>query len=703
MIITSFNTFIIKEEIEKNINYENWQIIFIFILYILIYFFGGIICFIPAQIFIYDETKNFWNSLLMLLTLTFAVITKNSFHFYFFDQIKSLQDSLVLCSFLFIFFSLIYLCFLRKFKTSIKKDNDNKINNFVKEKDLLYYDINQEEDSFEIKNEDFTPVSDYLLDENIYVEKDKNGNNNINMMERNYNKILNYTASFSKGYLNFKFERIKVGIKIKDKFEYFNSFFNKKFILLLLINFFSRFQKVKFKTDLKKLFDSMEHEYYSLILLNSIFVINYAITYFLLFIFIRAKVELNEYKKNIIYKQEKVIIYLIIITCTILLGFSYINMFLNNPNRYNICILAIAISGNINYLYYAFYSTKKRQFITMSGLFAISSVILKIIEIIYEPFTEMYWLKFQVISSIIGIFLSFIVKYIIEKEYKYLIMKVDYINEDSKKKKNVKRFLCIFIFLIILIIPIFFISISIEENKAKDNDIPILIDQFNYTSDSSSYKSMTYKLLGNAVYIICAYGPKAKKGGRGGKICGENYFIQNATLNVTFGGQQAGGKGGEGCGITFGKGYNGAGYTMVEYSNNFTIVAGGGGGNSESNNEGGDAESDGKGYFNGKGATKYKGGDGGDASIPKERGTRLKGGDGVGSSQLNKYCGGGGGAGYYGGGAGDWGEEKNAGGGGGGSNFCYSNKCTEDGINYKYDYSTIEIYKKKLNRNNILI
>jgi len=135
---------------------------------------------------------------------------------------------------------------------------------------------------------------------------------------------------------------------------------------------------------------------------------------------------------------------------------------------------------------------------------------------------------------------------------------------------------------------------------------------------------------------------------------------------------------------------------MVEYSNNFTIVAGGGGGNSENNNEGGDAESDGKGYFNGKGASKYKGGDGGDPSILKERGSRLKGGDGVGLFKLNRYCGGGGGAGYYGGGAGDWGEESNAGGGGGGSNFCYSNKCTEDGINYKYDYSTVEIYKKKV-------
>ena len=102
-----------------------------------IYLFGGIISFIPAQIFIYDETKNFWNSLLMLSTLTSAVITKNILHFYFFDKINSLQGSLVLCSFLFIFFSLIYLFFLHKSKTSTKKDNDNIINNSSKKKN--YY------------------------------------------------------------------------------------------------------------------------------------------------------------------------------------------------------------------------------------------------------------------------------------------------------------------------------------------------------------------------------------------------------------------------------------------------------------------------------------------------------------------------------------------------------------------------------------
>lgn len=87
------------------------------------------------------------------------------------------------------------------------------------------------------------------------------------------------------------------------------------------------------------------------------------------------------------------ITYLIIIVNFLLLCFSYNNMSLNMSNRDSICIIAISISGNINYLYYVFYSTKKRQFITMSGYFAISSLFLKIIEIINGSFDEMYWFR----------------------------------------------------------------------------------------------------------------------------------------------------------------------------------------------------------------------------------------------------------------------------------------------------------------------
>lgn len=260
MIITSFNSFYIKDEIEKNHDYKNWQLISIFLQYISIYFFGGIIAFIPAQIFVYDETQNFKNCLAMLFTLTLAVIVKNIFHFYCFHDI-SLRLSLILCSFLFLLFSLIYLYFLLQSKTSTKNDdndNDNIINKSGKKEEDLYYDINEAEDSFEINNENLIPISDYEQDEDINVEKNKDGKNN--MIKRYNNKILSYTASFSRGYLNFEFERVNVSIKIKGACEFFYSLFNTKFILLLAINFFSRFQKVKFKSDLKNQFDSEDNE-----------------------------------------------------------------------------------------------------------------------------------------------------------------------------------------------------------------------------------------------------------------------------------------------------------------------------------------------------------------------------------------------------------------------------------------------------------
>ena len=694
MLVNSFNAFLEKEDIEKERPYKIGQLIYFLILYLFIYFPAGIIAFVPVQIYEYDETTNFRNCLYMLFSLTFAVILKNYFHFYFGYFINSIRLSLVLCSFLFLFFSLIYLRFLYKSKTSTKKDNDKAISDSEKKR-ILNYDItNNNDDS---KNEDLIQLSEYV--QNTIINDNKILIDFDNKMESNDNKELIYTASYNLGYLYFEFKKMSFGIKINNKCEYFKNYFNWKFILLLLINFCSRFQKVKFKTDLKDYFEYLKNDDYCLFLLIVIFLTNYIITFLLLFALHKNKY-INEQEKNnyLIYKQEKFIIYLIIIVDFILMSFSYINMILENSFKGNITIWALAISGNINYLYYVFYSTKKRQFISMSGYFAISSFILKIIEMIKEPFYQMYWFRVQILSSLLGVFFSFFAKNIIDNEYKYLIKKEEYVYEDFKrnKKKYKRRLLILSIVIIILIIPMF--CIPIKDNKSeKEDDYKYNIKSiynYSYYSDSDDYNSKTYKLLGDDVYIICVYGPKAKRGGRGGKICGEYYFPLNATLNLTLGGREAGGKGGKNCGFfSKGNGNNGAGYTMVEYTNKFMVVAGGGGGNSENNIEGGDAECDGKGYYNGKGASKYKGGEGGDPSKNKENGAKWRGGDGVGKSDLNKFCGGGGGAGYYGGGAGDWGEKDNVGGGGGGSNHCDAEKCYDDGINGKYDYASIEIYK----------
>lgn len=630
----------------------------------------------------------------MLSSLAIAVIMKNSLHIYF-------NFSQFWCSFLFLIFSLIYLLFfLYGFKASTKQNINNNINDREKKskneneinggvsKIKNEYEIN-EYNSFEYQNDKyFFPLSNY--EQNKYTEDEHNTS-----IERNDNEKSNYFASFNNGHLDIEFQRITISVQIKNMFEFYFNIFNKKFILLLLINFFSRFQKVKFKTDIKNIFEEIDNKFIHMFYLDLIFTLTYLITFILLFFNLAYKFLIEDKnKKKVINRQEKFILYLIIIINIILVCFSYNNMNLKNTNRNFICFVAIALSGNINYLYYVFYSTKKRNFITMSGYFAFSSIVLKIIDAFFEPYNKMIWFKIQVISSFIGISLSFYVLFLIEEEYKHLIENDNSINEDIEKKKRKKKIILFVIIIIILLIPFFCIPIhENDKNKEKKDDMK-LIDTFYFNSSSSNYNIKNYKLLGDAIYKICVYGPKAKKGGRGGKICGGIYFEVNTTLNLTFGGQQARGKGGTKCGYwEGGEGFNGAGYTMAQHFSDFFVVAGGGGGNSESGNEGGDAECDGKGYFNGKGASKYEGGDGG-SSLLAELGIIFKGGDGVGEPRSNQFCGGGGGAGYYGGGAGHWGEEGNDGGGGGGSNYCKADFCSDDGINYKYDYSTIEIYKK---------
>ena len=244
--------------------------------------------------------------------------------------------------------------------------------------------------------------------------------------------------------------------------------------------------------------------------------------------------------------------------------------------------------------------------------------------------------------------------------------------------------------------------------NAKSSDIEKFIDGFikkeihSYcykTSDCSISDNTNYPIK-KVNYSICVYGPKAKNGGKGGKVCGQNYFSYDTTLKFVFGGREAGGEGGKGCGfLGNGNGHNGAGYTMAYLQDeSFKIIAGGGGGNSESGNAGGDAEKDGKGLFYGRGATQESGGEGGDKNSDKEKGSPLRGGSGESIDKRGKYCGGGGGSGCKGGGAGDWGDKGNDGGGGGGSNCCKAQKCESSEINEETEFSCVEIFnitKKK--------
>jgi hypothetical protein len=280
---------------------------------------------------------------------------------------------------------------------------------------------------------------------------------------------------------------------------------------------------------------------------------------------------------------------------------------------------------------------------------------------------------------------------------------IKYIKEDIQKQNKNKKNYILWIIIILLILlafaSIFFVLYFLKKNENEDKFInEILIWEKNYTENNYTDIS-EYKINETSQYRICVYGAKAEKGGKGCVQCAESNFEKGAIIQYRLGGKSSGGEGGKNCGWTPKNAPNGAGLSWANYSNYFFIVAGGGGGNSESGKQGGDCEQDGAGKYGGKGATKEKGGKGGEDNSPSGDGTQFKGGIGAskkGAGSLGQYCGGGGGDGYYGGGGGDWGDQLYDGAGGGGSNYCQNNNgvsCGETVLN-KYDYSSIKIYKK---------
>jgi hypothetical protein len=283
------------------------------------------------------------------------------------------------------------------------------------------------------------------------------------------------------------------------------------------------------------------------------------------------------------------------------------------------------------------------------------------------------------------------------------------IQNKNKNKKNYILWIIIILLILLVFASVFCVLYFLKKNDKKTENEDkfineILIWEINYTENNYT-DIFEYKINETSQYRICVYGAKAEKGGKGCVQCAESNFEKGAIIQYRLGGKTSGGEGGKNCGWTPKNAPNGAGLSWANYSNYFFIVAGGGGGNSESGRQGGDCEQDGAGKYGGKGATKEKGGKGGEDNSPSGDGTQFKGGNGAskkGVGSLGQYCGGGGGDGYYGGGGGDWGDQQFDGAGGGGSNYCQNNNgvsCGETVLN-KYDYSSIKIYKKIKEENN---
>ena len=240
---------------------------------------------------------------------------------------------------------------------------------------------------------------------------------------------------------------------------------------------------------------------------------------------------------------------------------------------------------------------------------------------------------------------------------------------------------------------------KVEEIKREKYNKEILIEE---DINENNYDiEFNYTINESAKYRICLYGPKAKNGGKGCVKCAERYFESGSIIDYRLGGRESGGEAGTDCGAYKGRGFNGAGLSKANFSDDFYIVAGGGGGNSESGDRGGDCQQDGEGRYGGKGAKTNMPGKGGGSNTPKGDGGEGVGGKGGGqTSASGQYCGGGGGSGYYGGGGGDYGDVDSNGAGGGGSSYCIESNgviCLQTSINM-FEYSKLEIYKKVFER-----
>ena len=98
-------------------------------------------------------------------------------------------------------------------------------------------------------------------------------------------------------------------------------------------------------------------------------------------------------------------------------------------------------------------------------------------------------------------------------------------------------------------------------------------DQYNYKSKDYNYNKYIFNETG--LFQICVFGASSINGGRGGLVCGNYSFEVNEILYYGLGGREAGGEAGINCGISKGKGINGAGRAYAKCINGFQIVAGG--------------------------------------------------------------------------------------------------------------------------------
>ena len=241
---------------------------------------------------------------------------------------------------------------------------------------------------------------------------------------------------------------------------YLKSLINSSVKLIFVLNFFSRAQKIMFKSKYKKEYDNNW-------LMPINFLISYAIYLFVMFTYnycLENKNNLKTEKYNSIlsesiitdkddededkdgngdkdallntngkdkesdkikdyeYKNTKKQIEslneqktsnkkkeIFIFACFFFenfLSFCFSIIYLIFDSNSIICYSSILISGSINFILTEYYSSQKIEYFSLSGIICISQIIFRLVELIYSLYKDDKWIYFQIIVSFLGSLVS---------------------------------------------------------------------------------------------------------------------------------------------------------------------------------------------------------------------------------------------------------------------------------------------------------
>ena len=265
------------------------------------------------------------------------------------------------------------------------------------------------------------------------------------------------------GYLNGKFSCESQSSNITLKFQGFCKFLSTLFScskdsqwIFFILNFFSRAQKILFKSKFKNEFDEKSPMIYNFIFSYCIYLIFMLLYDFYYYKCYKPKKSINQFKNiqdtnennkkdNVAEKENekkevrKEILDLISKKEELRNGnklkeiFLYYLIFLENSSSLECSILfliygstpeisfiSIFIGGTINFILTEYYSTQNIEYLPLSGFISFLNLLFKCLEIYYSVFKDDIWIFIQIVFAFFGLIISL---YKLVKQFKLYFYK----------------------------------------------------------------------------------------------------------------------------------------------------------------------------------------------------------------------------------------------------------------------------------------